>query len=226
MKKFILYSITNIVTNKMYIGVTSNYRHRIVTHLGYLRRQQHKNRHLQAAFNKHGEQSLVFDIIDDYDNRHDCYRAEKFMTDCVLGMDSSICMNMISGGLDISDKAREVYQNKIKTDPLQMQALKERSSKINKGRKWSEAYKEKMREATKGKKVSEETKEKLRLAHAGGKANGAKPVIDIKTGEIYGCMKDASKALGIKYCTMQSYLMGRTTNKTSIRWLSHITGNN
>lgn len=224
MKQYILYSITHLRSKKVYVGVTAGYRHRVNTHLGYLRRNRHKNKHLQAVFNKHGESSLEFDIIDTFSNRQECYRAEKFLTDCVLKMDGRVCMNGVSGGLDITDKARAVYQDKIKNDPAEMEALRQRSSKINKGRKWSEEYKANMSLATKGKVVSAETKDRIRKAHAGGKANGAKKVVDISTGQIFDCIKDAAKHLGIKYCTLQSYLKGRNKNKTNIRWLSLTVG--
>lgn len=226
MNDFILYSITSLRNKKVYVGVTANYRHRVVTHLGYLRRNKHKNKHLQFVFNKNGESSLVFDIIDTYSNREDCYRAEKFLTDCVLRMDDRICMNGVSGGLDITDKARAAYHEKIKSDPSQMEALRQRSSKINKGRKWSEEYKGKMSLALKGRVFSEQHKDRIRKAHIGGKANGAKKVIDISTGHVFDCIKDAAKHLNIKYCTLQSYLSGKNRNKTNIRWLFHTIENN
>lgn len=226
MSLYILYSITHLGTKKIYVGVTFNYQHRIVTHLGYLRRKQHKNKHLQGVFNKYGEKSLAFDIIDTFEKRHECYRAEKFLTDCVLKMDGTICMNGVSGGLDITDKARAVYLHKINSDPLEMEALRIRSSRINKGRKWSEEYKLKMSLSLKGRVFSEEHKDKIRKAHLGGKANGAKKVVDISSGQIFECIKDAAKHLNIKYCTLQSYLRGKNPNKTNIRWLSHTIENN
>ncbi len=226
MSEFTLYSITSLKTKKVYVGVTANYRHRVVTHLGYLRRQQHKNFHLQAAFNKYGEDNLVFDVIEMFGKREECYRAEKFLTDCILKMDRKICMNGVSGGLDITDKARAVYQSKLKSDPTEMEALRQRSSKANKGRKWSDEYKTKMSLSLKGRFMSEEHRNKIRKAHLGGKANGAKKVIDISTGQIFGCIKDAATHLGIKPCTLQSYLKGRNPNKTNIRCLSHTIGNN
>jgi len=53
------------VSGKVYIGQTkyvkSNVRKNV--HLFELRHNKHGNRHLQFAFNKYGEQALVFDII-------------------------------------------------------------------------------------------------------------------------------------------------------------------
>lgn len=47
----------------------------------------------------------------------------------------------------------------------------------------------------------------------------AKKVIDIETGIIYGCIKDAAKEKQIKSRTLYAMLSGQNNNKTNLRYL-------
>lgn len=203
----------------MYIGATENFHKRMIVHYGYLRNKKHCNRLLQKEYDDFGKENLVCDIISEFENKNDCYRSEKYMTDCVLKMDSSICLNLISGGSDTINKASQAFSKKLKNDPEARRQFSIRNSRVNKGRKWSQEYKDKMSEATKGKVVSEETKQKIREAHKGEKGNNAKKVINTETGKVYGCLKDAVQDSGIKYDTLRAMVSGRNTNKTSFKWL-------
>lgn len=64
-----IYRITNIVTNKVYIGSAVNFSKRKCSHLWYLRRNRHHNTHLQRSFVKYGEAAFVFaveeNVVDD-----------------------------------------------------------------------------------------------------------------------------------------------------------------
>lgn len=78
-------------------------------------------------------------------------------------------------------------------------------------------------EGTKGWIPSEETRDKIRKAHDGKRFRGdnhnAKKVIDISTGKIYPCSKDASEELGYNNSTFKSYLNGGLWNKTTCMYL-------
>ena len=76
-KKYI-YKITNKINSKCYIGQTKNYTKRFSAHKNALRKNKHDNAHLQAAWNKYGEENFSFDIIEhteDYNNREKYYIA-------------------------------------------------------------------------------------------------------------------------------------------------------
>lgn len=62
-----IYQIRNQMNGKRYIGSTTNLKRRWWYHLGELRRGQHSNRHLQAAFNKYGESVFVFSVLEHTD---------------------------------------------------------------------------------------------------------------------------------------------------------------
>lgn len=55
-----IYSIRNTINGKIYVGSAVNLYKRRLNHLSTLRRNTHKNPHLQASFNKHGEDSFEF----------------------------------------------------------------------------------------------------------------------------------------------------------------------
>jgi len=58
-----VYSITNTVTGKHYIGSTTNYKSRWSTHRSRLRRNAHHSFILQRSWNKHGEQAFAFKVL-------------------------------------------------------------------------------------------------------------------------------------------------------------------
>lgn len=59
-----IYSITNIINNKKYIGYATNIIKRINYHKRQLITNTHSNEHLQNAFNKYGLDNFRFDIIE------------------------------------------------------------------------------------------------------------------------------------------------------------------
>lgn len=58
-----IYQIKNILNEKVYIGQSKDCLRRRSTHFTSLRKNKHINIHLQHAWNKHGEQSFVFEIL-------------------------------------------------------------------------------------------------------------------------------------------------------------------
>jgi group I intron endonuclease len=59
-----IYKIVNTVNGKFYVGSTTNTRERFRTHRNRLRKNRHHAKHLQAAWNKYGEKSFVFVVIE------------------------------------------------------------------------------------------------------------------------------------------------------------------
>jgi group I intron endonuclease len=59
-----VYRIRNLRTGMFYVGSThESFGARKYIHFRDLRRIEHRNRHLQASFNKHGEAAFVFEIL-------------------------------------------------------------------------------------------------------------------------------------------------------------------
>lgn len=59
-----IYQIRNLITNKIYIGSTSNLKNRIRDHKSYLRNRTHQNILLQRAYDKYGLNNFEFSILE------------------------------------------------------------------------------------------------------------------------------------------------------------------
>jgi len=59
-----IYKIINVVNNKFYIGSAVNFSRRKTRHFSELRNNRHNNGKLQNAWNKYGEHSFVFVIVE------------------------------------------------------------------------------------------------------------------------------------------------------------------
>jgi hypothetical protein len=72
-----IYKITNLVTNKVYIGSAINIDSRIKAHISKLKGNLHINKHLQSSYNKYGENNFKFELIREVSNNI-LRRAEQF----------------------------------------------------------------------------------------------------------------------------------------------------
>lgn len=59
-----IYIIQNKINNHKYIGSSINIRHRFSQHKSTLRHNTHRNKHLQNAWNKYGEENFELFIIE------------------------------------------------------------------------------------------------------------------------------------------------------------------
>lgn len=64
MKQPVIYKIRNVVNNKFYVGSTTDTRERFRNHRKMLRGRRHHCPHLQAAWNKYGEDCFIFEIVE------------------------------------------------------------------------------------------------------------------------------------------------------------------
>src|ERR1017187_7123605 len=59
-----IYSITNSVNGKVYVGSSVFIDRRIKSHRGQLRKGNHRNGYLQASWNEHGEAAFQFAVLE------------------------------------------------------------------------------------------------------------------------------------------------------------------
>lgn len=71
-----IYKIINVINNKFYVGSAVDFTARKRRHWWALRSQRHANKHLQAAWNKYGEQSFTFIIVEELEVGTDILAAE------------------------------------------------------------------------------------------------------------------------------------------------------
>ena len=59
-----IYQIRNLNNEKVYIGSAKEFKRRFTQHLNSLNKGTHHNKHLQGAFNKHGSDAFVFEVLE------------------------------------------------------------------------------------------------------------------------------------------------------------------
>jgi group I intron endonuclease len=72
----VIYRITNMANGKFYIGSAESFERRKWQHTYDLKRGRHKNPHLQASWNKHGEEMFVFEILETLQDTEQVFDAE------------------------------------------------------------------------------------------------------------------------------------------------------
>jgi group I intron endonuclease len=88
---FSLYEIFNAQTGARYIGMTVNIKQRFGKHRVALRGGSHHCRHLQAAWDKYGEEVFVFRVTNVYDTLEELRLAEQAALTAEVGGD--LCYN-------------------------------------------------------------------------------------------------------------------------------------
>ena len=72
----VIYQITNMLTGDFYVGSAQSFARREWQHRYALKRNEHKNPHMQASWNKHGEDAFVFEGLEDVAEGEDVFAAE------------------------------------------------------------------------------------------------------------------------------------------------------
>lgn len=72
-----IYSIINKVNGKIYIGQSKDIDNRWFQHKNSLKKNMHRNKHLQNAYNKYGEDVFEFNIIEEVENEFELNIKEK-----------------------------------------------------------------------------------------------------------------------------------------------------
>ena len=76
-----IYQIENTLNGKCYIGSAVNLKERWQNHLSALRREKHDNSHLQRAFDKYGEDTFIFSVLEDVKEPEKLIEREQFYLD-------------------------------------------------------------------------------------------------------------------------------------------------
>lgn len=79
--KSAIYKIVNNINGKRYVGSCVGHYRRKAQHFYRLRRGTHDNNHLQHAWNKYGEKSFEFIIIEFVSNTDDLIKREQYWID-------------------------------------------------------------------------------------------------------------------------------------------------
>jgi len=76
-----IYTITNTVNGKVYVGSTMNFKNRWGVHRSKLCYNSHNNSHLQSAWNKYGKGFFEFEVLEYLMDKDQLHLAEQFWMD-------------------------------------------------------------------------------------------------------------------------------------------------
>ena len=186
-----IYCIKNTSNNKCYIGSSADLEYRKIMHFSRLKHGGHINKHLQNAYNKYGNNSFEFSILE-------IIPEELFTKEFLLSREQYYI-----------DSVNPEY-NILKTagSTLGYTHTEETKVKISssmKGVKKSEDHAKNIKESQIGKTLSEDHKRKLSIAAKNRTKQGHVTKIRVDDVE-YNSIKEASELLNIKYNTLKQRL--------------------
>lgn len=168
-----VYQIRNQVNGNRYIGSAVNLRARWRRHLTSLRREQHRNSHLQAAFNKYGESAFILSILKYVEDSSQLIPCEQRFLN-TLKPEYNI---FLIAGSPLGYRHSPEARRKISKALMGVKLSKEHCKKISegqrgkshpcKGHRHTEQTKRKLSEAARGRRLSTETRRKMAEAHIG-----------------------------------------------------------
>lgn len=98
-----IYTITNKVNKKIYVGKAVNLQERINVHKSELRQNKHQNSHLQNSYNKYGYLNFEFEILEEYPKdllcameHYWCNILKTHETGYNMGLTNPNCLSKIS----------------------------------------------------------------------------------------------------------------------------------
>ncbi len=187
-----IYIIENTVNGKKYVGQAVNIDIRWKRHQCELKGGYHYNSHLQASWNKYGEESFIFQVLE-YCSVDELNVREDFFITFYDSFKSGY--NQTKGGegmrgfahteetrRKISEKAmgNTRFLGRIHTDetlqrmsevqknrPPISEETRQRMSEAKSGRKHTDVARQRMSEGQKGRKHSDATRQKIGEAHKG-----------------------------------------------------------
>ena len=158
-----IYQIKNSKTGKCYIGQTTDFKRRKREHLNELRKHKHSNLYLQNAFDKYGEGSFEFTILEECE-KEQANDREIFWLNNFGGFESSNNYNLCQAGgaKGISEETREKLRSRIMSEETRRKISESRKGiKLNLTDERRRQISESNRQRFTGKKHTEESKRKM-----------------------------------------------------------------
>jgi group I intron endonuclease len=212
-----IYKIINVINNKFYVGSAVDFTVRKRKHWWQLRKGTHRNKHLQAAWNKYGEQSFTFVIVEEFPFETNILVAENVWLKEHVGKD--YCYNIAT---DATAPQLGMYGEKNAMWGKTFSHTEEAKAKISAAsaeRVQTEEEKAKRRKSMRGHHVSASTKAKISASLSGegnfwyGKkrpefaAKVSKTVFSVQDGILFPSLQIALRYYDIKMPTLRRALL-------------------
>lgn len=205
-----VYSITNLINNKKYIGQSVDIYTRWCNHKSALKHNRHDNEHLQNAWNTYGAQNFIFEVleicsVDEIDDAESRY-IELFDT-----MNAERGYNHETGGHTnkvLSEQSRKKIADKHKGKALTDEHRK-KIGLASKGHTLSEDARNKIRDAITGIKRSEQTRELISSGRKGENSWRCRSIYCIELDESFWGIEEAHQKYGFNSASLCSHLRGR-----------------
>lgn len=191
-----VYAITNTVNGKMYIGSTKNFETRKKQHLYYLRKGSHINIILQRSFNKHGEDSFIFSVLEEVDQQllldTESTYINQYNTKCngynIADANGGDCISHHPNKAEIRRKISESMKKRWDTlsEYERIQYANQYKGKLNPmyGKNHTGATKERISSALTGHKMSEETVSNMKNAFTETRRKHLSDIAHKRSGEL------------------------------------------
>lgn len=167
-----IYAIYNVVSDKMYVGKSTQISRRWRDHLKDLRGGYHKNGYLQASWNKHGSEAFIFGVLEEVPTGHFTLLGQR-ESHWVSALDTTSRghgYNLALVGSDGIATASPETRARQRASHLGVKMSAERianSAAAHRGLKRSNQTKAKMSAANTGQRMTIDQCEKLRDAKTG-----------------------------------------------------------
>lgn len=174
-----IYKIENVVNNKVYVGSSVNIGKRWLGHKNSLRHRKHHSSILQRSWDKYGEASFKFEILETVEDRLLLLQREQHWIDCLgsakrgSGLNVRLVAESPSGTKHSEESKRKISiaNTGVKRPPVSDET-KRKISEANRGNKFSLETRQKMsayRLGRKRKPFTDEHKKRISLSKLGKK---------------------------------------------------------
>lgn len=226
-----IYKIINKIDNKYYVGSSKNIYKRWNAHTRSLNGNYHTNDYLQNAWNKYGEESFEFIIVETTNEKNTFLVEQKYLD--IAKQEQNKCYNLNYKADAPPKEISEYSKNKLKKSLTNFYKNQENRKKISlklKGIPLSEETKRKMSLARTGekhfrhgKKLTLEHKSKLSKSHMGIKNPWSDKNIytcynELSKIKVSGTRYELSKLMNLTQDTT-NYLIRKQTKKTRCGWI-------
>ena|ERR1035437_5672421 len=196
---FHIYTIHNILNNKIYVGKTNNIKKRWARHVSNaFSKNNLVKKHIHYAISKYGLDNFVFSIIQSFNNEIDCLLAEIYWIKYFNSMNRDLGYNLTEGGGGSSGFKLS-------------QETKDKISKAKLGTKATEFTKKIMSDKRKGHKnnfYGKKHTQKTKIKNSGENSKSAKLILQevIEIIDLFKCKNFSQKQIAIIYGISQSQI--------------------